>query len=815
MIKLLKFVSIFLIFSFSLLVSIPLFSQSNPIVQVDPVVNLSDEVWLDAVCDAATDNVLFTLKFLGQFEVISDTSGNSNSNQLESASAFEKENFNTFFLKKRAETEGYDNILFGSCTIEDGSYVITMNAYDLALDKITYSGSTVVESILDTFEAVDEITYHTVEGFSGIHVTYGSLVLLPPDTGELFSFTIDGIALSDGAFSVERMPVGTHELAVRQERPLGVYEAVHEIIVVEENENIFDILLPDITGEEIVVFNQADRYLTLTSLGKEPGLALAMNNLYRLLDTPFFKEYRSELVQKYEAWISMLNGGLQVDNQVEYSPVNFRIESIWDSESPVSMDITEFIQLPVLSDKVRSELNDDMNSRLMSNLVLDGNGDYGEIQYSSKLNLRSNITIEAWIYINSFSTNTDGSSTWGYTDSQPVISQCNDASTAGNYTFGITSEKLFFVFGNIDSRYSGPYKFEENRWYHIAVSHSFGDGSKTMLYVDGKEIKGEWVDDSNNKISGNELPSKNTKNSYFVGSYDPGRLSIFFNGSIAELRVWDIIRSNNDVNNFMTGDLDLKTEGLKLYYQFKEIQKGAVPEEANDNNLQLFGNATITPPPIKAKIRKEFTSLAIVSTLNYSGGQIHGITIAEGELWITDQRNRTLNQIDMNTGVILNTINLIGSHNLTGLTYRSENGHFYYTHDDSPRAIWETGFDGAVLGSFPAVGDDSTGLTIYRDYIYNADFSNGGQFHKMKIDDPEIHQTFASPSNGPEGLTWAYGSLWNIDIFNSTLYQINAADFSALNEYIIPNTENILGLAFDGTYFWVSDGNSLYKILLE
>ena len=331
MIKLLKIVSILLIFSFSLLVSFPLFSQSNPIVQVDPVVNLSDEAWLDAVCDAATDNVIFTLKFLGKFEVKSDSTTENETDKLKNVEAIDQKTFDTSSLKTRAESKGYDNILFGSCTIENGSYVITMNAYDLVLDKITYSGSTEVESVFDTFEAVDEITYQTVEGFSGIHVTYGSLVLGPPDTGEPFSFTIDGIALPEGTFAVERMPVGAHELAVSQERPLGLYEAVHEIEVVGEIENIFDIPLPDIIGEELVVFNQADKYLTLTSLGKEPGLALAMNNLYSLLDTPFFKKYRSELIKKYETWVSMMDGEIEILDKTG-SKLSLSIWSPWQSE---------------------------------------------------------------------------------------------------------------------------------------------------------------------------------------------------------------------------------------------------------------------------------------------------------------------------------------------------------------------------------------------------------------------------------------------------------------------------------------------------
>ncbi len=302
-----------------------LFSQSNPIVQVDPVLNLSDEVWLDAVCDAATDNVLFTLKFLGQFEVMSDLF-------VGNIELIDQETFDTSSLKSRAETEGYDNILFGSCTIEDGSYVITMNAYDLALDKITYSGSTVVESIFDTFEAVDEITYQTVEGFSGIHVTYGSLVLVPPNTGEPFSFTIDGIALPEGTFSVERMPAGVHELAIWQDRPFGVYETVHDIEVVEEKENRIDIPLPNIVGEEIAVFSQADRYLTLLSMGKETDVVLAMNNLNSLLETSFFLDFRSDLVEKYKTWVVKLEGKINYLDKLERFSVSQYIKPFWNSE---------------------------------------------------------------------------------------------------------------------------------------------------------------------------------------------------------------------------------------------------------------------------------------------------------------------------------------------------------------------------------------------------------------------------------------------------------------------------------------------------
>ncbi len=371
---------------------ITLFAQSNPIVQVDPVINLSDEVWLDAVCDAATDNVLFTLKFLGQFNVKSDTPEEGETDPLINTITVDKDTFDTAILKTRAEAEGYDNILFGSCTIEYGSYIITMNAYDLALDKITYSGSTVVESIFDTFEAVDEITYLTVEGFSGIHVTYGSLVLVPPDTGEPFSFTIDGIALPEGIFSVDRMPAGVHELAVRQERPFGLYEAVHEIVVEEEKKNRINIILPNITGEEIDIFSQADKYLTLIIMHEESVVVSKLDDIRYLLNTLFFQKFRPGLIQKYDKWVSMLEGEVLVTDKTNSWKVSRYIRSPWDSEMQKGVSTNE---VSLSSNRIIKQSTADIsasNKFLLANIEtikIDGDGaDWNNItsSYNDPLN---------------------------------------------------------------------------------------------------------------------------------------------------------------------------------------------------------------------------------------------------------------------------------------------------------------------------------------------------------------------------------------------------------------------------------------------
>ncbi|MGL1893456.1 MAG: LamG domain-containing protein [Spirochaetaceae bacterium] len=553
--------------------SISLFSQSKPIVQIDPMVNLSGESWLDSVCVSSTNGVSLIIRLLGRFEVFRDEPNKS-------------EILDTTILKSRAETMGYDNILFGSCTIEDGSYIITMNAYDRALDKITYSSSTIVESIFDTFDAIDKITYQTVEGFSGIHVTYGALVLVPPRTGEPFSFTIDGVSLPKDVLSIDKMPSGIHKLTVLQERPFGLYEMVHNIVVEEKTINNIDVPLPLIAGKEVPIFNQVDQELRLAAIEGKSDIKPFMNDLDKLLGTPFFQKYRSNLVEKYERWESILDKEI-IRDESDNRKIKYLDNSIWNLEKQKIL----FPQYPVSTNLF---FLDSLNIDFHKGLALDGSGDYGEIKYSSELDLRSNITIESWIYINTIATNSDGSGVWGYTDSQPVISQSHGGSTAGNYTFGFSSDDLFFAFETIDSRYTGSFDFDEGEWYHIAVSHNYGDGSKTKLYVNGKEIQGRWVDDGSNPINGNGFPKPNSKGSYFVGSYNPEWHSIFFDGYIKELRIWNTTRSNTEINNSIRNKIIPITNGLILYYQFNQIQNSQIPDEINANNLNLFGNASIS-----------------------------------------------------------------------------------------------------------------------------------------------------------------------------------------------------------------------------
>ncbi|MGL1891790.1 MAG: hypothetical protein OCD02_09190 [Spirochaetaceae bacterium] len=302
-----------------------IFSESKPIVQIDPIVNMSEEDWLEALCIKTANSVSLTLKLLGRFDVSMDIPD-------------EIELIDIDVLRIRAETEGYDNIIFGSCSFIDGNYIISMNAYDRALNKITYSNSTTVESIFDTLDAIDQIIDKTVEGFSGIHVTYGSLKLIPPTTGEPISFTIDNVALPTGVFTIEKIPSGVHQVAVTQNRPLGLHVATHDIVIDEKINNQIPIPITLITKEESIIFNNADNNLRNATLEENINSTSIFEDINILTSSTFFKEFRPDIVYKYEKWKSLINDIKDYSNQTDKNIRKRGSNSIWNKQANPIVD---------------------------------------------------------------------------------------------------------------------------------------------------------------------------------------------------------------------------------------------------------------------------------------------------------------------------------------------------------------------------------------------------------------------------------------------------------------------------------------------
>lgn len=216
-------------------------------------------------------------------------------------------------------------------------------------------------------------------------------------------------------------------------------------------------------------------------------------------------------------------------------------------------------------------------------LELDGTNDFGEITYHPSMFIDSEITIEALFYLNELPNGMDF----------PIISQSYEGSQAGNYLLYISDDGISFIYqpGSFFDNYYEPIcSIEANKWYHVAVVFDYNDHLNTHIYLNGEEIVANWYYDHNTPI--NESPSPDSNGNFFVGYYT-NESPYYFNGNIDELRIWNVLRSNEEIISNMQNELSGDESGLVSYWPFNESSENIVEDTCSDNDLVLIDGANI------------------------------------------------------------------------------------------------------------------------------------------------------------------------------------------------------------------------------
>ena len=122
-------------------------------------------------------------------------------------------------------------------------------------------------------------------------------------------------------------------------------------------------------------------------------------------------------------------------------------------------------------------------------------------------------------------------------------------------------------------------------WQHVAATY---DGAKLRLYVNGIP-----VDSSNVTVD-----IAGTDNNLVIGNWHYPDVDRAFDGSIDEVRIWNIVRSKAEINAMMNNEFCVIPEGLMAYYKLNEGVAGAdnagvvIAEDAsgngNDGDLSFF-----------------------------------------------------------------------------------------------------------------------------------------------------------------------------------------------------------------------------------
>lgn len=182
------------------------------------------------------------------------------------------------------------------------------------------------------------------------------------------------------------------------------------------------------------------------------------------------------------------------------------------------------------------------------------------------------LTFEAVVRVNKFDPLTEISTIMGI--EQYCLFRFGDS--------GFPRQQLQFAANEIKFPKADDAKLlQPGEWYHVAVTYD-AEAKIAVMYVDGKEQSR-----TENYGTGEPINLGKQKKGDFMfkigHSYgEPDDMSRQLNGEICEVRIWNVIRSQEEVYKNMY-DIDPKTPGLKAYWKFNEGKGNNIAKDFTNN----------------------------------------------------------------------------------------------------------------------------------------------------------------------------------------------------------------------------------------
>ena len=205
-------------------------------------------------------------------------------------------------------------------------------------------------------------------------------------------------------------------------------------------------------------------------------------------------------------------------------------------------------------------------------LDFDGSNDYVEIADDDALDISNTISISAWIYPTNVA-NKDG-----------IISKRTSTENNGDWALRFTGSrtlKWLIWDGGSNGSVSSSSSISLNTWSHIAITHD-NSTNNTKFYINGS------LDASVTSLS--KSVSGNSSNVY-VG-WDGQQGDKFFTGKIDEIRIWNNIRTQVQIQDNIYTELVGTESNLVAYYNFNAGRGTSLLDITTNNNMGTLTNMT-------------------------------------------------------------------------------------------------------------------------------------------------------------------------------------------------------------------------------
>ncbi|MFC4232298.1 LamG-like jellyroll fold domain-containing protein, partial [Parasediminibacterium paludis] len=180
-------------------------------------------------------------------------------------------------------------------------------------------------------------------------------------------------------------------------------------------------------------------------------------------------------------------------------------------------------------------------------LNFDGVNDYVNLTRT----IQDDFTIEFWMKTTQIGNN---SSMWyggmGIVDAEyPGVTNDFGVSLVGN--------KIAFGVGNPDYTIFSTSAVNTGNWVHVAATRNKSTGLM-QLYINGV-LESSYTQSNHNSLN---VPSY-----IYLGRDNNGT---YFNGTLDEVRLWNTVRTSQDINTNMNGEIAGAPSGLVNYYKFNQ-----------------------------------------------------------------------------------------------------------------------------------------------------------------------------------------------------------------------------------------------------
>lgn len=226
---------------------------------------------------------------------------------------------------------------------------------------------------------------------------------------------------------------------------------------------------------------------------------------------------------------------------------------------------------------------------LTEGLIFNGTTDYVALDMSYNIAGQiPELTVEAWVKT-SFSS-AGANDNWAIVDFDR--SEYYNLYVLGDGRVGFSTEPNGG--GAIDDFYSSPTTLvNDGLWHHLAAVY---DGTDKHIYIDGNLVNSRI-----NPHGGRNLGNGSTRFG-FIGdgseatTFNATRNNIYFEGEIAEVRIWNTARTAIQIKDFMQFCLDGSEPTLAAYYKMDDgVGSSTLTDySGNNRNGTLFGMNTAT-----------------------------------------------------------------------------------------------------------------------------------------------------------------------------------------------------------------------------